>query len=158
MVSGGHSDRREDMAQEPALNHNSAAVQKHLEMVQGVITRMAENSRACKLWCVTLVSAVLVLVARTEKPEYALIALIPAVLFLVLDTYYLALERAFRESYDAFVRKLHEGVLTSADPYRVAPSGSVMGHFVASLRSFSIWPFYPTLVLMIILGWWLVFE
>ena len=68
------------MAQEPALNHNSAAVQKHLEMVQGVIARMAENSRACKLWCVTLVSAVLVLVARTEKPDYALIALIPAVL------------------------------------------------------------------------------
>ena len=146
------------MAQEPALNHNSAAVQKHLEMVQGVITRMAENSRSCKLWCVTLVSAVLVLVARTEKPDYALIALIPAVLFLVLDTYYLALERAFRESYDAFVRKLHEGVLTSEDPYRVAPSGSVPGHFVASLKSFSIWPFYPTLVLMIILGWSLVFE
>ena len=146
------------MAQEPALNHNSAAVQKHLEMVQGVITRMAENSRSCKLWCVTLVSAVLVLVARTEKPDYALIALIPAVLFLVLDTYYLALERAFRESYDAFVRKLHEGVLTSEDPYRVAPSGSVPGHFVASLKSFSIWPFYPTLVLMIVLGSWLVFE
>ena len=55
---------------------------------------MAENSRSCKVWCVTLVSAVLVLVARTEKPEYALIALIPAVLFLILDTYYLALERA----------------------------------------------------------------
>ena len=146
------------MAQEPALNHNSAAVQKHLEMVQGVITRMAENSRSCKLWCVTLVSAVLVLVARTEKPDYALIALIPAVLFLVLDTYYLALERAFRESYDAFVRKLHEGVLTSEDPYRVAPSGSVPGHFVASLKSFSIWPFYLTLVFMIILGWRLVFE
>ena len=146
------------MAQEPALNHNSAAVQKHLEMVQGVITRMAENSRACKLWCVTLVSAVLVLVARTEKPDYALIALIPAVLFLVLDTYYLALERAFRESYDAFVQKLHEGVMASEELYRVASSGSIPGHFVASLKSFSIWPFYPTLVLMIILSWWLVFE
>ena len=146
------------MAQEPALNHNSPAIQKHLEFVQNVITRMAENSRACKLWCVTLVSAVLVLVARTEKPDYALIALIPAVLFLILDTYYLALERAFRESYDAFVRKMHEGVLTPADPYRVAPSGSIMGHFMASLKSFSIWPFYPTLVLMIVLGWWLFFE
>ena len=126
--------------------------------MQGVITRMAENSRSCKLWCVTLVSAVLVLVARTENPEYALIALIPAVLLLVLDTYYLALERAFRESYDAFVRKLHEGVLTSADPYSVAPSGSIMGHCMASLKSFSIWLFYPTLVLMIVLGWWLFFK
>ena len=142
------------MAQEPALNHNSAAVQKHLEMVQGVITRMAENSRSCKLWCVTLVSAVLVLVARTEKPEYALIALIPALLFLILDTYYLALERAFRASYNAFVRKLGGDSSTSADLYRVAPSGSVLRYFMACLKSFSIWPFYPTLVVMILIVWW----
>ena len=146
------------MDEKSALDHESPAVQKHLEIMQGVITRMAENSRSCKVWCVTLVSAVLVLVARTEKPDYALIALVPAVLFLILDAYYLALERAFRESYDAFVRKLHEGVLASEDLYRVAPSGSVAGHAMASLKSFSIWPFYPTLVLMIVLGWWLILK
>ena len=43
----------------------SSAVQKHLEIMQGVIQRMAENSRSCKVWCVTLVAATLVLVART---------------------------------------------------------------------------------------------
>ena len=138
------------------LNHDSPAVQKHLEIAQDVITRMAENSRSCKLWCVTLVSAVLVLVARTEKPEYALIALIPGVLFLILDTYYLALERAFRESYNAFVRKLNDDSPTAADLYRVVPSGSVPRYFAASLKSFSIWPFYPTLVVMILIVWWML--
>ena len=59
---------------------------------------MAENSRSCKVWCVTLVAAVLVLVARTNDPQHALIALIPTLLFLVLDSYYLALERAFIKS------------------------------------------------------------
>ena len=141
------------MGEKSSLNHDSPAVQKHVEITQGVITRMAENSRSCKVWCVTLVSAVLVLVARTEKPEYALIALIPAVLFLILDTYYLALERAFRESYNAFVRKLNDDCPMSADLYRVAPSGSVPSHFMVSLRSFSIWPFYPTLVVMILIVW-----
>ena len=121
--------------------------------MQGVITRMAENSRACKVWCVTLVSAVLVLVARTERPEYALIALVPTLPFLILDTYYLALERAFRESYNGFVGKLGGG-LPPADLYRVAPSGSAPGHFAASLRSFSIWPFYTTLSVMILIVWW----
>ena len=144
------------MAQTPDIDHDSAAVQKHLEITQGIITRMAENSRACKLWCVTLVSAVLVLVARTERPEYALIALVPAVLFLILDTYYLALERAFRESYNAFVRKLGGDGLTPVDLYRVAPSGPVSGHFMASLKSFSIWPFYPTLAVMILVVWWVL--
>ena len=142
------------MGEKSSLNHDSPAVQKHVEITQGVITRMAENSRSCKVWCVTLVSAVLVLVARTEKPEYALIALIPVVLFLILDTYYLALERAFRESYNAFVRKLGSDGLTPVDLYRVAPSGSVPRYFAASLKSFSIWPFYPTLAAMILVVWW----
>ena len=96
---------------------------------------MAENSRSCKVWCVTLVSAVLVLVARTETPEYALIALIPAVLFLILDTYYLALERTFRESYNAFVRQVGEGSLTPADLYQVKQGGSIPKVFMASLFS-----------------------
>ena len=46
------------MAEQSQLNHESSAVQKHLEIMQGVITRMAENSRSCKVWCVTLVAAV----------------------------------------------------------------------------------------------------
>ena len=146
------------MAQDSRLDHDSPAVQKHLEIVQGVITRMSVNSRSCKVWCVTLVSAVLVLIARTEQPDYALIALIPAVLFLILDTYYLALEKGFRGSYESFVSKIVGGKLTPSDLYTVAPSGSNLGRVTASLLSFSIWPFYPTLVLMILLAWRLVFE
>ena len=142
------------MAQEPNINHESSAVQKHIEMMQAVITRMAESSRSCKVWCVTLVAAVLVLVARTERPEYALIALIPAVLFLFLDTYYLALEQAFRESYNAFVRKLGGVDLTTADLYWIAPSSSIPRFFISSLKSFSIWPFYPMLLLMVLVVWW----
>ena len=99
------------MEAQPKLDHNSLAVQKHLEIVQGVILRTAENSRSCKIWCVTLVAATLVLVARTGEPRHALIALIPTLLFLILDTYYLALERAFRNSYDAFVEKVYRGTL-----------------------------------------------
>ena len=135
------------------MNVNSPAVQAHLTIVQGVIERMAENSRSCKIWCVTLVSATLILVARTDKPEYALIALIPAVLFLILDTYYLALERGFRGSYNEFVERLHGNKVASSDLYLIAPDGSIPRHFGASLGSFSVWPFYPTLVAMILIVW-----
>lgn len=141
------------MAGNAALDPESAAVQHHLTMLQGIITRMAENSRSCKLWCITLVAAVLVLVARTEQPDYALLALLPAILFLLLDTYYLALERAFRVSYNAFVRKLHSGELSSADLYRLAPTGSIPRLFFACLKSFAIWPFYPALAIMVVVVW-----
>lgn len=131
----------------------SSAVQTHLSILQGVIQRMADNSRSCKTWCITITSAVLILVARIEKPDYVLIALVPTVLFLLLDTYYLALERSFRASYNAFVEKLHKGDLTLSDLYIVAPTGSIPGRCLSSLSSFAIWPFYLTLLLMIGFAW-----
>ena len=146
------------MGQQSSLDHESSAVQKHIEIVHGVIQRMAENSRSCKVWCVTLVAATLVLVARTDEPEYALIALIPVVLFLILDTYYLALERAFRQSYNDFVQNLHEDSLRSADLYQVVPSGLIPRYFITSLRSFSICPFYFVLAAMILFIWWVISQ
>ena len=139
------------------LNHESSAVQAHLEIVQGIIQRMAENSRSCKVWCVTIVSAVLVLVARTGKADHALIALAPTVLFLVLDAYYLSLEGAFRKSYDAFIGKVHDGQASTSDLYVIAPSGSIAGGlFVAMFRSFSLLPFYLVVLVTVLLAWRLV--
>lgn len=124
--------------------------------MQGVIQRMAENSRSCKVWCITIVSATLILVARTGEPQHVLIALIPTVLFLIVDTYYLALERGFRRSYDGFIDDLHGGNVRLYDLYRVAPSGSLFGHFQSCLASFSILPFYCALVGMTMLAWWIL--
>ena len=107
------------------INCESSSVQTHLKIIQDVIRRMAENSRSCKVWCVTLVSATLVLLAQTGNPQNVLLALAPAVLFLILDTYYLALERGFRNAYDAFVGKLHSSDVTLADLYVVKPNGAI---------------------------------
>ena len=117
---------------------------------------MAENSRSCKVWCVTLVSAILVLVARTGEPHHALLALAPALLFCLLDAYYLALERAFRKSYEAFVDKLHADDLAAADLYVVKPTGMGIGLVWACMRSFSVWPFYAVLTATIALAWLIV--
>ena len=145
------------MVENQPLNENSSAVQAHLNIMQGVINRMAENSRSCKVWCVTLVAATLVLVARTGEPQHALIAMVPTLLFLFLDSYYLALERAFIRSQNAFVAKVHRGELESADLYRVAPTG--MGWRLVArclLGSVSIWPFYFLVAVTILLTWLLI--
>ena len=134
----------------------SASVLQHLTIVQGVIQRMAENSRSCKLWCVTLVAATLVLVARTGEPQHTLLAFLPTFMLLLLDAYYLALERAFRSSYDDFVAKLHVDSLEAGDLYKVIPTGMgwrLVGRYLGSV---SIWLFYPLIALMVILAWQLV--
>jgi hypothetical protein len=131
---------------------NSEAVRAHLSIMQSVIQRMAADSSSCKAWCIALVSAILVIVADKRKPEYTSIALIPTLLFLVLDAYYLALEYGFRESYNAFIEKLHRGRVQPRDLYAVRPAGSVLRHFLRSLRSFSVWPLYSALLGMIFLA------
>ena len=146
------------MSEATSIGSESSAVQTHLQILQGVIQRMAENSRSCKVWCVTLVSAVLVLVARTGEANHALIALAPAILFLVLDSYYLGLERAFRSSYTSFVSKIHGESVSTHDLYSVNASGSILRHFFWALfRSFSILPFYIIVIATVIITWLLVF-
>ena len=142
------------MSNGPTLTAASKEVIAHLSMTQGVITRMAENSRSCKVWCVTLVAATLVLVARTGEPRHALIALLPTVLFLVLDSYYLALERAFIASQNAFVAKLHKGELSLTDVYRVEATG--MGWRLVGQRllgSVSVLPFYVPVTATVLVSW-----
>ena len=136
------------------LTAGSKEVIAHLTMMQGVITRMAENSRSCKMWCVTLVAAVLVLVARTGEPRHALIALIPTLLFLFLDAYYVALERAFIASQNAFVDELHKGELAPAALYRVAPTGMGLRLVLRCIfGSVSIWPFYLLVAATVLTAW-----
>ena len=144
------------MSENQPVGHESSAVQTHLEIMQAVIQRMAENSRSCKVWCVTLVAAILVLVAQTGEPRHALIALVPTVLLLFLDSYYLALEGAFRRSYTKFVDKLHQGELSTCDIYRVVPTGMGLTSVVRCLGSVSIWLFYVLLIVTTLLAWWLV--
>jgi hypothetical protein len=132
------------------LDESSPSVQAHLQIIQAVINRMAGNSSSCKTWCITLVSAILVVIADKGKPDFALIALLPALLFCALDTYYLALEKAFRYSYNSFISKLHAHGISPQDLYNVQPSGRIWGHILKALGSFSIWGFYIPLVCLII--------
>lgn len=138
--------------EDPVVNIDPASpsIQTHLGILQNVIQRMAVNSSSSKAWCVTLVSAVLVIVADKGKPEYAYIAMLPTVVFAALDAYYLALEKAFRNSYNDFIAKLHSKILTETDLYSVAPKGNLSYLQWESLKSFSVWGFYLSLAVLIV--------
>ncbi len=146
------------MSIENSFKENSQAVQSHLSILQSIIQRMATNSSSSKAWCITLVSAILVIVADKGKPQYAFIAIIPTLLFLVLDAYYLALEKGFKDSYNEFIDKLHGQKIALDDLFVVTPKGSLFKLFFKSLASFSVWPFYTTLFFMIFIAKTLVFK
>jgi len=77
---------------------------KHLEMIQGVINRLAGNSFAVKGWAVTLVAALFALAAQGTNPKFVYIAFVPVLAFWLLDAYFLRQERLFRALYDAATR------------------------------------------------------
>ncbi len=145
---------------EENFNHedNAQAIQTHLGILQNIIQRMASNSASMKASCITLVSAILVIVADKEKPNYAFIAIVPTLLFMLLDVYYLSLEKGFKKSYKEFIKKNNEKILNISDLYGVKPSGEKTELFYKSIKSFSIWFFYISLIIMIVLTRYIVLK
>ncbi len=74
---------------------------RHLELIQTVIGRLAQNSFVYKGWAVTVAAAILALGGRDACPQYMVVALVPTMVFWGLDGYYLRQERLFRKLYKA---------------------------------------------------------
>jgi hypothetical protein len=142
----------------PVINGESSAVQSYLGILQAIISRMASNSGNCKTWCISLVSAILVVVADQKTANYAWIAFVPVLLFFLLDAYYLAQERAFRDVYNHFVAKLHAGHATDQDLFVVKPLQGfrVAQSLLVATGSFSIYPFYLVLAGIILIARYLL--
>ena len=73
---------------------------KHLEMIQGVINRMAGNSFLLKGWSVTLISALFALAAKDTNPFFVFLAYVPCVAFWSLDGFFLWQEKMYRKLYE----------------------------------------------------------
>ena len=115
---------------------------------------MATNSASCKTWCITIVSAIIVIIADKGKPNYVWISVVPIGLFCVLDSYYLATERQFRDLYNEFIRKLHFGNATVDDVFFLAPRTGVPRTSIGILNAFgsiAVWPFYVLLALTLLI-------
>ena len=134
-------------------DHESSSVQTHLRMLQDVIQRMAENSRSCKTWCVTVAAAVLFLVARSGVVWYVLIVLVPVFLFFILDVYYLYLERRFRLTYGDKLAKLRHGTYGAEDVFVVEPAAGSWRLLLRCLASPSVWSFYPATFAVVLVAY-----
>lgn len=79
---------------------------KHLEFIQGVVTRMGGNLFYLRGWSITLIGGLLALLSQqNNKDEFPLILLTGVVVvFWFYDGYFLSLERRYRALYNK-VRK-----------------------------------------------------
>ena len=139
------------MAVQRRLADMDEATIKHLELIQGVITRMAQNSFTLKALSVTLSAGVLAFMgaARDAAPATILAAAGPVAVFWFLDAYYLRLERLFRRLYDA-VRKGESGEPFAMD-FRAFEEAEQPVTRIA-LSTSGLWFYAPVLAALIVIG------
>ena len=73
---------------------------RHLELVQSIVARMAQNSFMLKGWSVTLVGVLLTLAPQKANLAVAILACVSAGVFWALDGYFLQQEKLFRALYN----------------------------------------------------------
>lgn len=123
---------------------------KHLEFIQGVVSRLASNSFRMKGWSVVLVAALLAVLARQGRIEFAPIGFVPVLVFWGLDGYFLWQERLFRALYD-HVRRLSEADIDfsmNVGPFRQGRAQTWLGATFSRTLVF----FYGALTLAVILA------
>lgn len=74
----------------------------HLTMLQGVVSRMGSNSFTLKALSATFGSAAVAVMASVDNPSpyYVVSAIVPILIFWLMDAQYLRYERAYRKLYE----------------------------------------------------------
>jgi hypothetical protein len=116
---------------------------KHLEFIQGVITRMNSNSFLIKGWTITLVSALFALAAKDANINYVLVSYVAIPVFWILDGYYISQERQYRDLYND-VRTKKEDIIDFSMDTRKYNSGN--SNWISGIFSKTILPFYGIFV------------
>lgn len=81
----------------------------HLNMIQEIITRMGNNSFSLKQWAVGIMIAIYAF-AGENSHKAVIVTIIPLVVFWILDSYYLMIERKFRCLYDEVRKKKEKNI------------------------------------------------
>jgi len=107
--------------EEIVLAADNEAVIKHMEMYQGIITRLAGNSAGCKNFAIPLITAILGFIVLEKQVALIWLSILPILLFYFVDCYYLVLENQFRDSYDHDAKKIQKGTFTRKDLFNLNP-------------------------------------
>lgn len=136
---------------------NLQSVCTYLEFLQGIINRMGTNSGNVKaLISVVYTIFITALVAVSELVVYWWIGVVISFVGILLDSYYLALEKIYRKKYNNFIKELNKGNLNEKEIYNMNPKTTdlkyeVLAVMLETIISFSILGFYILFIIITIL-------
>lgn len=121
----------------------------YLQFLQNNISRMNTNSTQVKVWCMTIVAALLAIFAETKNCLFLLICFIPVILFCILDAQYLQQEHKFIGMYNDYINEKGNCPDVYAMPMKSYAKG--LKCFFKALFSWSVFPVYGLTLISIIL-------
>lgn len=126
---------------------------KHLEFIQNIITRMNSNSFLIKGWSITLISALFALAAKDANINYILITYIVVPVFWLLDGFFIATERQYRDLYKSVISKAEADIDFSLDAslFNKGKNTWVCGVFSKTLIPFYLISISTTLIIMFLI-------
>ncbi|MGI6009624.1 MAG: hypothetical protein ACOX8X_05885, partial [Methanomethylophilus sp.] len=139
----------------PAKQQNNEALFKEIDLLEGCINRMADNSFKCKGWAITLVVAVLGLWCYDDFGWgwAAVICCIPLACFWYMDHNYLSLERKYRARYEWVLKNRPKGNMSGLfelNPGKFGPAPDDDAGNGSRKRRWSEW-MYPVLIIAVVL-------
>ena len=137
-------------------NNNSlfaqSEVQGFISQLDSIINRMGSNSANAKNWLLTIIAAAIAIQWSRDQLNNVLWLLLPTILFMFTDLYYLGMERHFKDLQKSFINQVRAGGDISESVYSI-PTTSKFEQLCNTIKAFdslSIWPFYLIVILCII--------
>lgn len=118
----------------------------HLNMIQGVINRLASQAAATKGFAFTAVGLITAIASQAKAPNLYFLAIAITVLFMLIDATYLTLEKRYRDLFD---RVRQKGPASPAN-FDMSPP-QTHRWFWYGLKSWSVWPVYGGIILALII-------
>lgn len=140
----------------------------YIGLLQENINRMAANSANCKVWLIGIITALIALEFTSDNMRFIiLVAIIPLVLFYLLDSYYLGLEKRFIKLETDFIELLKSKKNFDKEIYVLSPQnlqnlqspqnlqnpqkkGADCEYTWKGMKSWSTWPFYGVLLILLL--------
>ncbi|WP_316166888.1 MULTISPECIES: hypothetical protein [unclassified Bradyrhizobium] len=121
---------------------------KQLEMLQGVVARMAAQCATLKNYCVTISVAIAGFAITLQRPIVALLTLVPILAFAFLDARYLQVERRFRKRFDAVAAEAWD----TWPIFNMGSKDNPVSPYWPAFFSWSVAGFYLPLAVVAVLG------
>ena len=128
--------------------------EKHLDYIQSIISRMAQNSFQAKTWGITVITGLLAFCLSSESVDLRNVAIkiacVITILFGFVDTYYLYLERGYRELYNIVAGIKHVEVKVKEYDLAIPKEYRCMKNIYKSFAAWSTGVFYLTIIFLLI--------